>query len=304
MSEIKFQGKVAVITGAGRGLGKSYAIELAKRGAKIVVNDFGGSADGVGSDSEAADSVVKEIRDSGGEAVANYDSVATVEAGERIIQTAVDNFGTVDIVINNAGILRDRSFHKIEEEDWDILNEVHLKGAYNVTKPAIKIMRETGYGRIIFTTSGTALYGNFGQANYAAAKMGLIGLMNVLKIETGKYDITCNTIAPVADTRLTKGLLTPEIAELYNPNHVMALVLYLVSQDNQESGSIYNCAAGWYSKSQLVCAPGVLLGNGKEEITVEDVKNNWDKINNMEDAKFLNNLAESFQFLEPNMPKK
>jgi len=303
MAQITFEGKVAVVTGGGRGLGREYALELAKRGASLVVNDFGGETDGTGSDREPADQVVREIQEMGGKAVANHDSIVSAEAGERLIKTAVDSFGTVDILINNAGALRDRSFIKTSEEDWDMIYEINTKGSYNVTRPAVAVMREKGYGRIVFTTSGTGLYGNFGQANYAAAKMGLVGLMNVLKLETAKYNIMCNTIAPIADTRLTKGLLSPDTAEYYRREHVAALVLYLVSSENTTTGCIYNCAAGWYSRSEMVCSPGVVLANGKEPVSVEEIMKNWDRINNMEGAKFLNNLAESFAMFSDALKK-
>ncbi|MFH1514692.1 MAG: SDR family NAD(P)-dependent oxidoreductase, partial [bacterium] len=202
MADIRFDGRVAIVTGAGAGLGRTYALTLAARGAKVVVNDLGGARDGSGSSTSAADTVVKEIKKGGGKAVANYDSVATVEGGENIVKTAVDNFGKVDIVINNAGILRDKSFVKMTEDEWDIVLAVHLKGAYCVTQPAFRLMKENGYGRIINTTSGAGLYGNFGQSNYCSAKMGVVGLMNNIAIEGAKYNIKCNTIAPIAASRL------------------------------------------------------------------------------------------------------
>ncbi|MDY7078597.1 MAG: SDR family NAD(P)-dependent oxidoreductase, partial [Chloroflexota bacterium] len=188
--DILFDDRVAIVTGAGGGLGRVYALELAKRGAKVVVNDLGGARDGAGSGStRPADAVVQEILDAGGEAVANYDSVATPEGGESIVQTALEHFGRVDILINNAGILRDKSFAKMTAEMWDGVLAVHLQGAYNVTAPAFRAMRENGYGRVVMTTSAAGLFGNFGQANYGTAKMGLVGLMNTLKLEGEKYDI-------------------------------------------------------------------------------------------------------------------
>ena len=198
------------MTGAGAGLGRVYALELAKRGAKVVVNDLGGARDGSGQGStSAADKVVEEIKSLGGEAVASYDSVATVEGGEAIIKKAVETFGQVDILINNAGILRDKTLAKMEPAEWDTVLSVHLDGAYNVTRPAFLKMRENGYGRIIVTTSSSGLYGNFGQANYSAAKMGLVGLMNSLKLEGEKHGIKVNAIAPTAATRLTEDILPP-----------------------------------------------------------------------------------------------
>lgn len=206
MAEIGFDGHVAVVTGAGGGLGRAHALLLAARGARVVVNDLGGSPDGTGADASPADAVVKEVLEAGGEAVANYDSVATPEGGEAIIQTALDAFGTVDIVINNAGILRDKSFAKIPVADFDVLLDVHLRGAFYVSQPAFRVMKEKRFGRFLHTTSASGLFGNFGQAqgNYAAAKTGLVGLSNVLAIEGVKSNITSNVIAPIAKSRLTE----------------------------------------------------------------------------------------------------
>jgi len=206
--EIRFDDRVAIVTGAGAGLGRIYALELAKRGAKVIANDLGGARDGSGKGSKGpADEVVDEIKNLGGEAVANYDSVATVEGGKNIVKSAIEAFGTVDIVINNAGILRDKSFLKVEPKNWQIVIDVHLNGAYNVSHPAYAVMKKKGYGRILMTTSAAGLYGNFGQTNYTSAKMGLVGLMNTLKLEGAKYNIKVNTIAPVAASRLTGDIL-------------------------------------------------------------------------------------------------
>ncbi|KAG7160939.1 Peroxisomal multifunctional enzyme type 2-like [Homarus americanus] len=205
--ELRFDGKVAIITGAGGGLGRSYALLFGSRGAKVVVNDLGGDAKGEGKSSSAADKVVDEIRSAGGTAVANYDSV---ENGANIVQTALDNFGRVDILVNNAGILRDRSFARTSDTDWDLVYRVHLRGAFMVTRAAFPVMRQQKYGRIIMTASTSGIYGNFGQANYSAAKLGLLGLSNTVAIEGYKYNIHCNTIAPVGGTRLTEGLLPPD----------------------------------------------------------------------------------------------
>jgi NAD(P)-dependent dehydrogenase (short-subunit alcohol dehydrogenase family) len=224
--EIRFDDQVAVITGAGGGLGRVYALELAKRGAKIVVNDLGGSRDGSGGGSSTpAEKVVAEIKALGGEAVANYDNVATPEGGENIIKTAVDAFGKIDILINNAGILRDKSFIKMEPDNWKAVLDVHLAGAYHVSRPAFKVMRENGFGRIIMTTSAAGLYGNFGQTNYSSAKMGLVGLMNTLKLEGKKYNIKVNTVAPIAASRLTEDIMPPELFGKMKPEFVSPLVL-------------------------------------------------------------------------------
>ncbi|MRR35865.1 SDR family NAD(P)-dependent oxidoreductase, partial [bacterium] len=203
MADMDFTGRVAIVTGAGAGLGRQYALELGKRGAKVVVNDLGGTRDGVGSSSSAANGVVDEIKALGGSAVPNYDNVASAAGGENIVKTAVDAFGRVDILINNAGIVRDKTFTKMEEENWDAVMNVHLRGAYCVSKPAFSVMRENNYGRIVMTTSGAGLFGNFGQSNYAAAKMGLVGLTHVINLEGAKYNIKANVIAPIAATRFS-----------------------------------------------------------------------------------------------------
>jgi NAD(P)-dependent dehydrogenase (short-subunit alcohol dehydrogenase family) len=299
MADIRFDGRVAIVTGAGAGLGRTYALTLAARGAKVVVNDLGGARDGSGSSTSAADTVVKEIKKGGGKAVANYDSVATIEGGENIVKTAVDNFGKVDIVINNAGILRDKSFVKMTEDEWDIVLAVHLKGAYCVTQPAFRIMKENGYGRIINTTSGAGLYGNFGQSNYCSAKMGVVGLMNNIAIEGAKYNIKCNTIAPIAASRLTEDIMPPDLFKKLQPEFITPLVLYLASEDNQATKMIFNCAAGWFSRTEILCAPGICIGDGKREIPVEEIRDNWDKIISLDKAKPINNVGESFAFLGP-----
>ena len=299
MSQIKFDGRVAIVTGAGAGLGKTYALELAKRGAKVVVNDLGGARDGSGASHNAADVVVDEIKKAGGQAVANYDSVATVEGGENMVKTAIDNFGKLDILINNAGILRDKSLSKMTEQEWDIIHQVHLKGAFCCTKPALEAMKKNAYGRVMFTTSGAGLYGNFGQANYAAAKTGLLGFMHVVSIEGAKYNIKANTIAPIAASRLTEDVMPPEMFAKLKPEFVMPLVLYLVSEDNQDTSMIFNCGGGWYSRSAIVCAPGVIIGDGKRAIAPEEIKDNWKKITSLEGAKYLSTLMESFGFMQP-----
>jgi NAD(P)-dependent dehydrogenase (short-subunit alcohol dehydrogenase family) len=247
MSDIRFDGRVAVITGAGGGLGKTYALELARRGASIVVNDLGGKADGTGAGHSMADMTVKEINEAGGKAVANYDSVATPEGGKGIIKAAVDNFGKVDILINNAGILRDKSFLKLEPQDLDAVLDVHLKGGFYVTQPAFAVMKEQGYGRIVMASSGAGIFGNFGQTNYGAAKMGLVGLMNVLAVEGAKYNIKVNTIAPIAKTRLTEQLLGP-LANALDPSFVTPLVVYLSSERCELTHEIFDVGGGRYAR--------------------------------------------------------
>jgi len=286
MGKVRFDGRVAIVTGAGAGLGRVYALELAKRGAKVVVNDLGGSRDGSGTgSSSAADRVVEEIRAAGGEAVASYDNVATPEGGERIVKTALDAFGRIDILINNAGILRDKSFVKMEPDNWKAVMDVHLSGAYNVTRPAFKVMRENGFGRIVMTTSAAGLYGNFGQTNYSAAKMALVGLMNTLRLEGKKYDIKINTVAPLAASRLTEDVMPPELFEKSKPEFVAPMVVYLCSEECKESGAIFNSGMGYYNRAAIMTGPGIKLGEAGNPPTPEQISENWDKINLMEEAQ-------------------
>jgi len=259
MSEIRYDGRVAVITGAGGGLGKTYALLLGSRGAKVVVNDLGGAADGTGGGTSMADQTVKEIVEAGGEAVANYDSVATPEGGEGIIKSAVDAFGKVDIVINNAGILRDKTFVKLPPEDLDAVLAVHLKGAFFVSQPAFRIMKDNGYGRFVFTASAAGILGNFGQTNYGAAKMGLVGLSNVLALEGAKYNIKSNVIAPLARTRLTEQLLGPFAAKL-GPDWVTPLVAYLVSEPCELTREVFSAGGGRYARFFVGVTPGWFAG--------------------------------------------
>ena len=285
-AEIRFDDRVAIVTGAGAGLGRAYALELAERGAKVVVNDLGGGRDGSGDGSKGpADEVVEEIKALGGEAVANYDSVATVEGGENIVKTALDAFGTVDILINNAGILRDKSFLKMEPQNWNIVLDVHLNGAYNVSRPAFGVMKEKGYGRILMTTSAAGLYGNFGQTNYTAAKMGLVGLMNTLKLEGRKYNIRVNTIAPVAASRLTEDILPPDFLDKLKPELVAPMAVYLVSEQCPVSGNIYNVGMGCVNRAAILTGPGAVVADGQQAPTPEQVLERWEKISSLNGAK-------------------
>ncbi|MCE5265573.1 MAG: SDR family NAD(P)-dependent oxidoreductase [Deltaproteobacteria bacterium] len=289
--EVRFDGRVAVITGAGGGLGRVYALELARRGAKIVVNDFGGSRDGAGGGSATpAQKVVEEIKAAGGEAVANYDNVATPEGGEKIVKAALDAYGTVDILINNAGILRDKSILKMEPETWQAVLDVHLHGAFHVTKPAFAVMKEKGYGRIIMTTSAAGLYGNFGQTNYSSAKMGLVGFMNTLKLEGAKYNILVNTVAPVAASRLMADIIPPDLLEKMKPEFVAPLVLYLCSEKCPVTGRIYNAGVGFYNRAAVMTSPGTVIGDGKKVPTVEEVGAAWERIMSLKGAKELYQL--------------
>jgi 3-hydroxy-3-methylglutaryl CoA synthase/NAD(P)-dependent dehydrogenase (short-subunit alcohol dehydrogenase family)/putative sterol carrier protein len=284
--QIRFDDRVAVVTGAGAGLGEAYALELARRGAKVVVNDLGGARDGSGQGSASpADKVVDQIKALGGEAVANYDNVATPEGGERIVQTALDTYGRLDILINNAGILRDKSFIKMEPENWKAVMDVHLNGAYHVTRPAMVVMKENGYGRIVMTTSAAGLYGNFGQTNYSAAKMALVGLMNTLKLEGSKYNIKVNTIAPIAASRLTEDVMPPELFEKSRPEFVVPMVMYLCDENCQESGAIFNSGMGYFNRAAIYTGPTVQLGDPDNPPTPEQIHENWSKINTMDGAK-------------------
>jgi len=283
--QISYDGRVAVITGAGGGLGRVYALEMAKRGARVVVNDLGGARDGSGSSTSAADQVVQEIKDLGGEAVANYDNIADSRGGENVINTALSNFGRVDIVINNAGILQDKSLSKMGPEQWQSVLDVHLNGAYNVTRPAFEKMREQGFGRIVMTTSGAGLYGNFGQTNYSAAKMGLLGLMNTLRQEGEKKDIKVNSIAPLAGSRLTRDILPEDMFNSMKPEFVAPMVLYLASRDCDKNGAIYNCALGYYNRTGFLTGRGISLGDRENPPTVEQVAEHWEEINSLDDPR-------------------
>ncbi len=295
MSEIRFDGKVAVITGAGGGLGKTYALQLASRGAKIVVNDLGGSADGTGGGSAMADQTVKEIIEAGGEAVANYDSVATPEGGEGIIKTALDGFGRVDVLINNAGILRDKTFAKLEPEHLDAVVAVHLKGAFFCTQPAFRAMKDQGYGRVVFTASNAGILGNFGQTNYGAAKMGLVGLSNVLALEGAKYNIKCNTIAPIARTRLTEQLLGP-MAEKLDPECVTPLVTWLVSEECEHTGQIFSVGGGRYARMFVGLTQGWFAG-AEGQPTPEQVRDHEAEIRDLDGYIIPDSVADELRLI-------
>lgn len=292
MSRIDFEGRVAIVTGAGGGLGRNHVIELAKRGAKVVVNDLGGSRDGIGSNPSAADHVVEEIKALGGEAVPNYDNVATKEGGENIVQKALDAFGKLDILVNNAGILLDSTFSKMDETKWDTVVAVHLKGTYCVTKPAFIQMMRQNYGRIVMTTSGSGLFGNFGQTNYASAKMGIVGFANVLKLEGAKYNIKTNIIVPIAGTRLTEDIVPPELFRMMKVDFVTPAVLYMCSEQCQDSGIIINAGLGYFSRSAIMTGEGVILSDKKRIPTPEEIMENWNKITSLENPKFFNQLME------------
>ncbi|HEV7157913.1 MAG TPA: SDR family NAD(P)-dependent oxidoreductase [Caulobacteraceae bacterium] len=275
MADIRFDGKVAIVTGAGGGLGRAHALELARRGAKVVVNDLGGSVDGSGGSSEAATKVVDEIKAAGGEALANGSSV-TDEAGvAHMIAQAMDAWGRIDILIANAGVLRDKSFSKMEIADFEFVVDVHLMGTVGPVKAAWEIMRAQNYGRIVVTTSSTGLYGNFGQTNYGAAKLGLVGFMNTLKLEGQKNNIHVNAICPVAGTRMTETLMPPEMVKKLAPEFVTPGVIYLCS-DEAPTGVILTAGGGAFALARIYETEGIYLG--EDGVSVEEVRDNWAKI--------------------------
>jgi 3-hydroxyacyl-CoA dehydrogenase/3a,7a,12a-trihydroxy-5b-cholest-24-enoyl-CoA hydratase len=287
--DVRFDGRVAIVTGAGQGLGRCHALLLASRGAKVVVNDLGGSSGGEGKSSESADRVVEEIKRGGGEAVANYDSV---EDGEAIVKTAMDAFGRVDMVINNAGILRDKSFKNMTDADWDIIFRVHTYGAYKVTKAAWPIMSEQGFGRVIFTTSAAGIYGNFGQTNYSSAKLSLVGFANTLALEGQRKNILVNTIAPVAASRLTEGLLPPAVFDALKPEYVSPLVALLCSEDSEETGGLYEVGGGLYTKLRWERTQGKVFRLGRD-VTPEALHSSWDEITDFTKTEHVSSLMES-----------
>jgi len=297
MSDVRFDGRVAIVTGAGGGLGRSHALLLASRGAKVVVNDLGGSRDGTGApSSEMANKVVEEIRFAGGQAVADAHGVDTVEGGEAIVKTALDAYGTVDIVIANAGILRDRAFHNITEEDWDKIFAVHVKGSFDVIQPAFRIMRQNSYGRIIVTTSNAGLYGNFGQANYSSAKTAVLGFASTLELEGAKYNIKANVIAPVAASRLTEDVMPPQVLEKLKPEYVSPMVAYLCSEECSVSGQIFTAGGGYFGRAAVVEGKGAILPNA----SLEDIRDNFAKISDLSGAdEFTNAFDEVSKRLQP-----
>jgi len=281
---IRYDGRVAIVTGAGGGLGRSHALFLASRGARLVVNDLGGAVDGEGGSATAAERVVQEIRAAGGEAIASGESVADPAAAERLVQSALSAWGRLDILVNNAGILRDKSFAKMPVADFDKVLQVHLLGSAYVTKAAWPAMQERQYGRIVMTTSAAGLYGNFGQSNYAAAKLGVVGLMNALKQEGSKHGITINTIAPVAFTRMTEGLLPPQAKEVLKPELVTPAVAWLASEQCAESGLILSVGGGYIARVQIVEGAGVRF-DPAAPLTPEAIAADWTNIADMRKAK-------------------
>jgi NAD(P)-dependent dehydrogenase (short-subunit alcohol dehydrogenase family) len=292
MADIRFDGKVAIVTGAGGGLGRQHALELARRGAKVVVNDLGGAVDGSGGSSEAAQKVVAEIKAAGGEAMADGASVTDDAGVANLVKTTMDAWGRIDILIANAGILRDKSFSKMELADFQVVMDVHLMGTVKPTKAVWEIMKAQNYGRIVVTTSSTGLYGNFGQANYGAAKLSLVGFMNTIKIEGQKNNVHINAIAPVAATRMTENILPPQIADRLKPEYVTPGVVYLVSEE-APTGAILTAGAGTFALAHMCETEGVYLGEAG--LSVEEVRDNWARITDPTGQRAYQNGGEQTQ---------
>ena len=299
MSGINFENKTVVVTGAGNGLGKAYALEFANRGANVVVNDIGGSVTGDGSENAPADVVVEEINSSGGSAVANYDSVATKQGGESIIESALSNFGSVDAVVNNAGILRDKSFAKMEEDDLNAIIDVHLNGTFFVCQPAFIQMKEQGYGRFVNVSSPSGLFGNFGQLNYGAAKMGIVGLTNVLAIEGAKYNIKANVIAPNAATRMTETLFGEDMSKLLTVDNITPLVVYLASEQCEITHEIFSAGGGRFARIGISTDVGYFNATAK----AEDIFANIDEIRDLSNSIYPTSLADELPLFNEAMNK-
>ena len=289
---LRFDDRVVIVTGAGQGLGRSHALEFGRRGARVIVNDLGGGPFGGTGSVSVAEAVADEIRSAGGEAVANGDSV---EDGDRIVQCALDHFGRIDVVVNNAGILRDASFHKMSEADWDLIYRVHLLGSYRVTHAAWPHMREAGYGRVIMTTSISGVYGNFGQANYAAAKLGLVGLAQTLAIEGASRNIRVNSIGPTAGSRLTATVLPKEIIDLIGPQYVTPAVIVLAHESAPATGKLFEVGGGWVSQTRWEQTQGVFF---RESFSAEDLVAQWAQVTSFENARHASSMAETRSGIE------
>ncbi|OWQ40284.1 serine/threonine protein kinase [Pseudomonas lactis] len=300
MSEsVQFQDKVVIVTGAGGGLGQAHALLFAKHGAKVLVNDLGGSTQGEGANASAADRVVAQIRAAGGIAEANHDSVTD---GDKIVQNALDVFGRVDVVVNNAGILRDKTFHKMDDSDWDLVYRVHVEGAYKVTRAAWPHLREQGYGRVIFTASTSGIYGNFGQSNYGMAKLGLYGLTRTLALEGRKNNILVNAIAPTGGTRMTEGLIPPQVFERLKPELVSPLVVFLGSEACEETAGLFEVGGGWIGKTRWERSLGVGF-DPEAGFSPEDVAARWQQICDFEGAAHPKDNIEALKEMMANLQK-
>jgi 3-hydroxyacyl-CoA dehydrogenase/3a,7a,12a-trihydroxy-5b-cholest-24-enoyl-CoA hydratase len=295
---LRFDDRVVIVTGAGNGLGKSHAMDFARRGAKVVVNDLGGGIAGEGASKSVAQTVVDEIKAAGGEAVANTDSV---ENGDKVVQTALDTYGRIDVVVNNAGILRDASFAKMTDADWDIIYRVHLFGSYKVSKAAWPHMRNAGYGRIVMTTSVAGIYGNFGQANYAAAKLGLFGLAQTLAIEGGSKNILCNTVAPTAGSRLTATVLPKEVLEALKPEYVTPAVVLLGHESCPVSGKLFEVGGGWVSQTRWEQTEGVFF---RDDFGADELLAKWASVTNFDNARHADKISQSKTGLEERLGRK
>jgi (3R)-3-hydroxyacyl-CoA dehydrogenase / 3a,7a,12a-trihydroxy-5b-cholest-24-enoyl-CoA hydratase / enoyl-CoA hydratase 2 len=300
MTELRFDGRVAIVTGAGNGLGRAYALLLASRGCRVVVNDLGGGAFGEGQSQAPADAVVEQIVRAGGQAVASHHSVTE---GAAIVAKAIESFGRVDILINNAGILRDTSFHKMTDDDWQRVIDVHLFGAYRTTRAVWDVMRDAGYGRIVFTSSAAGLYGNFGQANYAAAKLGLVGLCQTLAVEGKKRGVLCNTVAPLAGSRLTETILPEELVRALRPEYVAPLVAYLCHESCQTTGATLEAGGGFYARVQVARSVGVTKKLGRD-LSVEEIARDWTRIFDMKEATFPSDVTRAMQPVMENLGSK
>jgi NAD(P)-dependent dehydrogenase (short-subunit alcohol dehydrogenase family) len=296
MVDCSFEGQVVIVTGGGRGLGRAHALEFARRGALVVVNDTGGDVNGRGTDRTVAEGVCKEITDAGGKAVPNFDDVATYEGGYNLVKTAMDAAGRVDAVVCNAGILRDLAFHNMGEDDWDAVLGTHLKSCYNVLHAAWPVFRQQRYGRVVMTTSISGLFGNFGQANYGAAKAGMVGLMNVLKLEGEKYDVMVNIISPAAATRMIGTVPRGDAAEVADrpvnlPENVTPAVVYMASSDCTDSGLVIHAQGGYFYRVAIVRTPGLAPEEGVAH-DVEWVKKHWGEITKLENQFVMWNLGQ------------
>ena len=293
--KISFENRVAIVTGAGNGLGRAHAMELARRGAKVVVNDLGGARDGEGASISAAQMVADEINKDGGEAIANGANVTKMDEVQAMVDEAMSRWGRVDILVNNAGILRDKTFIKMDLSDFEMVVDVHLMGSVNCTKAVWPIMKEAGYGRIAMTTSSSGLYGNFGQSNYGAAKLGLVGFMNTLCLEGAKYDIRVNALAPVAATRMTEDLMPEQVLSVLTPESVAAGLVFLVSE-NGPNRTILAAGAGGYAKAMIVETNGIYLDDADQ--SAENIAKNWDNIIDPAGAEeYTTGSSQSIKFL-------